>query len=200
MCYATRGCSRSATEKMGTAMALRFFTFLLILIPMFAFALDRAESDRSKNSGAEQAPTSELAGGWRFVRTHNPNGGPEAISIMHAADTSRSDLDLAGIMIRCSDSAAEVVVVTLPALPFRAQPRVAFGKPGNEIQFEAKVAPPGTAIFLPNNATTLVSGPWQTLDDLFIRIDHDQSTIRGVVKLTGLEQALKQLNASCPPH
>ena len=81
---------------------------------------------------------------------------------MHAADTSRSDLDLAGIMIRCSEFGAEVVVVILPAFPFRAQPRVAFGKPGNEIQFEAKVAPPGTAILLPKEATSLVSGPWQS--------------------------------------
>ena len=57
-------------------MALRFFISFLILIPLFAFALDRAEPDSGKNSGTEQAPTSELAGGWRFVRTHNPNGGP----------------------------------------------------------------------------------------------------------------------------
>ena len=170
------------------------------MVPLFAFALDRADPDSGKAGNAEQAPGSELAGGWRLVRTPNPNGGPEAISIMHAADTLRSDLDLAGIMIRCSEFGAEVVIVILPALPFRARPRVAFGKPGNEIQFEAKVAPPGTAILLPNDATTLVSGPWQSLDDLFIRIDHDQSTIRGVVKLTGLEQAFKQLNASCPSH
>ena len=102
----------------------RFGAFL-ISVPLFAFAFDQANPDSGKGAPAEQASGSELAGGWHFVRTHNPNGGTETISIMHAADTSRSDLDLAGIMIRCSDSGAEVVVVTLPALPFRAQPRVA---------------------------------------------------------------------------
>jgi len=178
------------------ARFVAFFTLVLLL----AFVCDRANADSGKSGTAEQASGSELAGGWHFVRTHNPNGGTEAISIMHAADTSRSDLDLVGIMIRCGDSGAEVVVVTLPALPFRSRPRVTLGKPGHEIQFEAKVAPPGTAILLPNDVTTLARGPWQSLDDLFIRIDNDQSTIRGVVKLTGLEQAFKRLNASCPRH
>ena len=178
------------------ARFVAFFTLVLLL----AFVCDRANADSGKSGTAEQASGSELAGGWHFVRTRNPNGGTEALSIMHAADTSRSDLDLVGIMIRCSGSGAEVVVVTLPALPFRSRPRVALGKTGDEIQFEAKVAPPGTAILLPKHATTLVSGPWQSLDDLFIRIDNDQSTIRGVVKLTGLEQAFKRLNASCPRH
>ena len=131
------------------------------------------------------------------MRTHNPNGGADAISIMHPADTSRSDLDLAGLMIRCSETGAEVVIVILPALPFRVRPHVTFGKPGNEIQFEATVAPPGTLVLLPNDAIGLVSGPWQTLEDLFVRIDDDQSTIRGVVKLAGLAAAFKQLQASC---
>jgi hypothetical protein len=185
--------------KMATSRSLiaRFGAFLILVL---LFAFDWANAGSGKSGTAEQASSSELAGGWHFVRSHNPNGATDAISIMHAADTSRSDLDLAGIMIRCSDSGAEVVVVTLPALPFRSRPRVALGKPGNDIQFEAKVAPPGTAILLPKHATTLVSGPWQSLDDLFIRIDNDQSTIRGVVKLTGLEQAFMRLNASCPRH
>ena len=100
-------------------------------------------------------------------------------------------------MIRCGETSAEVVIVILPALPFRTRPHVTFGKPGNEIQFEATVAPPGTVVLLPNDATALVSGPWQTLEDLFIRIDDGQSTIRGVVKLAGLAAAFKKLQASC---
>ena len=178
------------------ARFVAFFTLVLLL----AFVCDRANADSGKSGTAEQASGSELAGGWHFVRTRNPNGGTEALSIMHAADTSRSDLDLVGIMIRCSGSGAEVVVVTLPALPFRSRPRVVLGEPGHEIQFEAKVAPPGTAILLPNDVTTLASGPWQSLDDLFIRIENDQSIIRGVIRLAGLEQAFKRLNASCPRH
>jgi len=149
--------------------------------------------------GVEQRPSSELTGGWQFVRTINPRGDAEAISIMHIADTSRSDLDLAGLMIRCSDNgAAEVVVAVIRPFPLRARPHVVFGKPGNETQFEATVASPGTAVVLPTDATTLVNGSWQALNDLFIRVDDGQATIHGVVALTGLQAAFRQLLASCP--
>ena len=185
------------------ATSRRLFPLLVaifILATAPAFAINGANPDSDKAGGAERALSSELAGGWHLVRTHNPNGGADAISIMHIADTSRSDLDLAGLMIRCSETSAEVVIVLLRALPFRARPHVALGKPGNETQFEATVAPPGTMVLLPKDATTLVSGPWQALEDLLIRIDDGQSTIRGVVKLAGLEAAFKELQASCAAH
>lgn len=170
---------------------------IFILASVATSAVNGGNPDSNRSGGAEQPLSSVLAGGWRLVRTPNPDGGADAISIMHAADTSRSDLDLAGLMIRCSETSAEVVIVLLPALPFRARPHVTFGRPGNETQFEATVAPPGTVVLLPRDATTLLSGPWQVVEDLFIRIDDGQSTIRGVVKLTGLEAAFKELQASC---
>jgi hypothetical protein len=140
---------------------------------------------------------SELTGGWRFVRTPNPQGGPDAISVMHTADTSRSDLELAGLMIRCSRSGTEAVVVLLRAFSLRARPHVSFGKPGHETQFEATIAPPGTAILIPGQAGTLVSGPWQSQKDLFIRVIDGQTTIAGVVALAGLHTAFKALVMSC---
>jgi hypothetical protein len=176
------------------------FVACLILSPLSAFALDVVNPDNGKAGSIVQAPSSALAGGWRLVRSHNPNGGADAISIMHPADTTRSDLDLVGIMIRCSESDAEVVIVTLSALPFRVRPQVAFGKLENAIKFEATVAPPGTLVLLPKEATGLVNGPWQSLEDLFVEVDYDQSTIRGVVKIAGLEGAFKNLTASCPPR
>src|ERR1700744_1094084 len=45
--------------------------------------------------------TTGLAGGWRLVKTPNPNGGPEAVSVMHVSDTAKSDLSLAGLTLRC---------------------------------------------------------------------------------------------------
>ena len=176
------------------------FVAIFILATAPASAVNGGNPDSDNAGGTEQALSSELAGGWRFVRSRNPNGGADAISIMHVADTSRSDLDLAGLMIRCSEASTEIVIVLLPALPFRTRPHVTLGKPGNENQFEATVAPPGTAVLLPRDATTLVSGPWQTLEDLFIRIDDGQSTIHGVVKLAGLAAAFKKLQASCAAH
>ena len=142
--------------------------------------------------------SSELAGGWHFVRTPNPHGGADAISIMHTADTSRSDLDLAGLMIRCSEGGSEAVIVLIRAFPLRARPHVVLGKPGNETRFEATIAPPGTAILLPGDATTLVNGPWQAQNDLFIRVDDGQTTIRGVVALAGLQAAFKVLRRVAP--
>src|SRR5262245_14711786 len=39
-------------------------------------------------------------GTWRLVRTPDPRGGSEAVSIMQTADVSRSDIDFAGVMLR----------------------------------------------------------------------------------------------------
>ena len=181
----------------------RFFPFLvtvLILAIALASTVNGADPGTGRVSGAGRALSSELAGGWHLVRTPNPNGGSDAISIMHTADISRSDLDLVGLMIRCSEPSAEVVIVLIRPLPFGVRPHVAFGKPDNETQFEATVAPPGTAVLLPSEATTLVGGSWQALDNLFVRIDDGQSTIRGVIKIVGLEAALKKLQTSCAAH
>ena len=197
MILVLRGEARRLNMAMPRGLCAPFVAFL-IWAPLSAFAVDGANPDSGKAGTTEQAPSSALAGGWRLVRTHNPNGGADAISIMHAADTTRSDLDFAGVMIRCSESDAEVVIVVLPALPSRVRPHVAFGKPGNAIKFEATVAPPGTLVLLPKEATGLVDGPWQALEDLFVQVDYDQSTIRGVVKIAGLGESFKHLNASCP--
>lgn len=161
-------------------------------------AVKAASPDAGRAGGAARPLTSELAGGWHFVRTPNPQGGADAMSIMHTAETSSSDLDLAGLMIRCREGGTEALIVFIRTFSFRARPRVVFGKPGNETQFEATVAPPGTTILLPGDATTLVNGPWQAQSDLFIRVEDDQATIRGVVALAGLQAAYKVLVSSCP--
>ena len=183
--------------------ALRHFPRLLfsllvaVFIPVMASAIDAAAPDGETTGGPERAPSTELTGGWHFVRTPNPHGGTDAISIMHTADTSRSDLDLAGLMIRCSEHGTEAVIVLIRTFPLRARPHVVFGKPGNETQFEATVAPPGTSILISRDATTLVSGSWQGQSDLFIRVEDGPITIRGVVALAGLQTAFQVLATSC---
>jgi hypothetical protein len=137
-------------------------------------------------------------GEWHLVHTRNPQGGADAVSIMHTADTSKSDLDLAGLMIRCAKGSVEVVIVLIRPLPFRARPPVEFGDSGNEASFEGTVIPPGTAILLPREATALASGKWQALSELMIRVEDGKNTIRGVVALSGLASAFKTLLASCP--
>jgi hypothetical protein len=185
------------------ATSRRIFALISLIIAIFALAatpalsVDGAKPDGGKVGGPERPEVSELPGGWHLVRTHNPNGGTDAISIMHPADTSRSDLDFVGLIIRCGETSPEVVIVLLPALSFHTRPHITFGKPGNEIHYEAKVMPPGTTVVLPGDAAQLVSGPWRALEDLFVRIDDGQTTIGGVVKLAGLEAAFKALQASC---
>jgi hypothetical protein len=182
---------------MATSRRIFSLISLIVAITTPVLSVNGAKPDSGNVGGAERPEVSELPGGWHLVRTHNPNGGTDAISIMHPADTSRSDLDFVGLMIRCGETSPEVVIVLLPALSFHTRPHVTFGKPGNEIHYEAKVAPPGTTVVLPGDAAKLVSGRWHALEDLVVRVDDGQTIIGGVVKLSGLEAAFKALQASC---
>ena len=180
--------------------ALRHLSPLLfsLLVTISTLAMASAVDAAGPDTADRAPPSPELTGGWHLVRTRNPNGGPDAISIMHTADPSRSDPDLAGLMIRCSERGTEAAIVLIQTFPLRARPRVVFGKPGNETQFEATVAPPGTSILIPGDAATLVGSAWQAENDLFIRVEDGRSTVRGVVALAGLQTAFKVLATSCP--
>jgi hypothetical protein len=147
---------------------------------------------------AAERTADEPARAWRLVHTPNPSGGPDAVSIMHTADTSRSDLELAGLMIRCNGNRAELAIILLRPFPLRARPLVKLGKPGEEKQFEATVSPPGTAVILPGDPKTIVGQPWQSESELFVRVIDGQTAISGVVALPGLQSAFDQLMANCP--
>ena len=116
---------------------------------------------------------------------------------MQTFDTLKSDLDLAGLTIRCHEGGTEVLIVQIRSFSLRARPQVALGKLGNETKFEATVAPPGTAVLLPMDGESLVRGPWKGLSDLSIRINDGKSVIHGVVALEGLPAAFKVLEANC---
>lgn len=146
---------------------------------------------------AVEPQRTELIGGWRLVRTINPQGGPDAISIMHTADTSRSDIDFAGLIIRCDQHDPEVAIVSVRSFSFHARPRVMIGSPGNEQEFNGAVAPPGTVILLPHKATDQLLRSWNAIRNLYIRVNDGQATIRGVVNIEDLSSALKPLIASC---
>src|ERR1700733_1660109 len=72
---------------------------------------------------------------WRLLRTADPRGGNDHASMSAIADMTRSDLDLAGLMLQCDagrhDSAvaaqnptgAEGVIVAVTPFPPRAKPR-----------------------------------------------------------------------------
>jgi hypothetical protein len=189
---------RTETIKMAALRQLSPLLFSLLVAIFIRTMPSAVEAASPDTGGAERARNPESMGGWHLVRTRNPYGGADAISIMHTADTSRSDLDLAGLMIRCAERGTEAVIVLIQPFPPRARPHVVLGKPGNEIQFEATIASPGTSILITGDVATLVSSSWRAESDLFIRIEDGGTTIRGVVALTGLQTAFKALATSCP--
>jgi hypothetical protein len=143
------------------------------------------------------------AGTWRLVRTKNPDGGKDAVSIMHAADVLKSDIDLAGLMLRCGDGEVEVLIVVVEPLPPRGRPTVTVGAAGERADFHAAIIPPGLELLLPQQASELASGPWTKASELSVEInpasgDTLPTAIRGVVSLAGLSGALPVLTANCP--
>ena len=99
------------------------------LAPFCLAAADQTARRRSfeeaRPYGAQSAvPAPTSAGTWRLVRTPNPHGGPDAASIMQTADTARSDIDLVGLTLRCSDTGFDVLVVFLKPFPPSANPKV----------------------------------------------------------------------------
>lgn len=137
-------------------------------------------------------------GTWRLVRTPNPRGGSDAVSIMQTADLSRSDIGLAGLILRCSERSFEVLIVLVePAQP-RARPQVKLTTSGSTIVLTTTVVSPGAALALPDEAVALVNGPWRSAPELALEVNDGDKVIRGVVSLEGLVPALARLMSHCP--
>jgi hypothetical protein len=139
-----------------------------------------------------------LTGGWRLVRTHNPRGGEDAVSVMHTADLFRSDPDFAGLTLRCGEAGTEVLIILLQTLSPRAKPQVAITGTPMPARFSATVAPTGTAVLLPPEATALASGSWQKVSELAVEVENEGTAVRGVIPLDGLREALQTLAINCP--
>jgi hypothetical protein len=155
----------------------------------------RCYEEAIPNRSDKQQPG--VAGTWRLVRTPNPTGGADAISIIQTADISRSDLDLAGLMIRCAETTTEVLIVLIRPFPPRAHPEVTIETGSKRLDFTASVAPPGLMLLLPPEANALAAGPWQTEAELSIAVADEHAPIHGVVPLVGLGASLRQLRLTC---
>jgi hypothetical protein len=143
-------------------------------------------------------PGQGLEGGWRLLRTPNPRGGRDAVSIVQIADFTRSDLDLAGLMFRCGESAVEALLVVITPFPPTAHPTVTIDVDDKTMHYDAKVVPPGALLLLPPSAAILAAGPWQQAKELAVTIGDGQHVIHGTVPLTGLGAALIVLQSNCP--
>lgn len=153
-----------------------------------------AATAKSGSGNTQQGP---LVGTWRLVRTPNP-AGRDAVAIMQTADISRSDLDLAGLMLRCGDGATEVLFVVVQPFRPRAHPKITVATGAKGIVFTGSVVPPGLMVLLPAEAAALAAGPWQSAKELRVLIEDAQDSVRGVIPLSGLGPALQLLQSNCP--
>ena len=137
-------------------------------------------------------------GNWRLLRTANPQGGRDAVSMSRTADMARSDLDLAGMMLKCGEHGTEIVIVALTPFPPRARPEVTISALGREWRFGASVVPPGAELLLPTEATYLAAGAWQSAHELSVNVKSQEQSFRGIIPIDGLAAAFATLSANCP--
>jgi hypothetical protein len=135
---------------------------------------------------------------WKLLRTPDPRGGTEAVSIIRTPDLARSDPDFAGLMLRCAGTDFEALLVTVRPIPPRTRPGVTLSVGSQTTRFEASVVSPGAAILLPASASTAARGSWQSAAEAIVEIDDGTSPIRGTVSLAGLGSAIATLLANCP--
>jgi hypothetical protein len=146
-------------------------------------------------------PAETVEDRWPLVVTPPPPGGGdrEAVSIMRTADTSRSDPDLAGLMIRCQDKPGlQVLLALVRPLPPRAKRSVVVSPTTAPTIIHAEVSPLGTGIVLPIEPSMFTTGQWRELKELAVLIQDPEADIRGVIPLDGLAPALAKLSARCP--
>jgi hypothetical protein len=159
-------------------------------------------ADSAVLSNARFALAAANIGTWRLVRTPDPRGGPDAVSVVQTPDPSRSDIDLAGLMLRCSDRGFNVLIVVVDPFPPHARPTAKLTTRAGSIELPTTVMPPGAAITLPREVTALVNGAWQVSPELAIEVRDSQNNrvVRGVVALQGLASAVALLTANCGAH
>jgi hypothetical protein len=141
--------------------------------------------------------TTQLDGGWRLVMTRDPGGGADAVSVMHVADTTKSDIGLAGLSLQCGRDGIEVVLIVLERLPRATRLGVILTAGSKRTEFEAAVVQGGEALLLPKIASNLAAGEWQGATELAVEIATKPVPIHGAVPIGGLSNALRYLSQNC---
>jgi hypothetical protein len=144
--------------------------------------------------GSHTGPSSlPVAGKWRLVRTPDPREGKDVVSIMATAELSGSDIDFAGLDLRCAYQDFDILIILISPLPLRARPAIAI----NSKKFQGSVVLPGTAILLPREASALAQEQWRSLPSLSIEVEDDGTKTHGLVSLEGFNTALQTLMGTC---
>jgi hypothetical protein len=153
------------------------------------FGLNVAQAGTPSGAAADDA--------WRLVRTPDPAAGRDAVSITRTADISKSDLEFAGLMLRCGERSVEVLIVLVRAFPPRAHPKIKLTAGSSSVELTASVVPPDVLLLLPRDATALAGGAWQASTELAVTVEDEQGPIRGVISLMGIGHALALLKSNC---
>jgi hypothetical protein len=158
---------------------------------------DQEENSKPPTNVPQQQPTEPAT--WQLARTPNSAGGPDSISITKITNTTGSDQDIAGLMLRCGEGATtQVVVVVAVPLPLKTHPKVTVMAGAKTTEFTASVVTPGALVLLPEKASALVEGPWQSVPELAVSISESRRSLHGVIPLTGISTALQTLQSTCP--
>ena len=153
------------------------------------------EAFRQVETGSQ---STQLEGGWRLVKSRNPDGGADAISVMHVVDSAKSDARLAGLSLQCGRDGIEIVLIVLERLSRSTRPNVVLITGEKRAEFEASVIQGGAALLLPADASKLAAGDWQGATELSVEIATKPTAIRGAVPIGGLSTALRYLSQNCP--
>jgi hypothetical protein len=159
---------------------------------------ERQRCDEEEFRQVGKSSTVPIEGGWRLVKTSDPGGGVDAVSVMHVVDSSKSDIGLAGLSLQCRSSNIEVVLIILEPLPRTARPAVVLTAGQIRSELEASVVQGDKGLLLPQLASNLAAGEWQRASELSVEIEAKPTPIRGVVPIGGLATALRQLSQNCP--
>ncbi|MCK1522217.1 MULTISPECIES: hypothetical protein [unclassified Bradyrhizobium] len=152
------------------------------------------EAFKQIQSGSQ---STQLESGWRLVKSKNPDGGADAISVMHVVDSAKSDTGLAGLSLQCGKGGIEIVLIVLEPLSRSARPNVALIAGEKRAEFQASVIQSGVALQLPAEASKLAASDWQNANELAVEIGTAPKAIHGAVPLAGLATALRYLSRSC---
>lgn len=163
-------------------------------------ANDQARLTCLKGLLLEAEPTPQPAhDSWQLIRTPNPARGPDAVSVMRTADTSKSDPDLAGLIIRCEEKqGVGVSLAVVRPIPPRSKREVVVVWETKQSLFQAEASSAGTALNLPIEATMLARDAWQRAKELAVTIKDAGGEIHGVIPIDGLAPAIARLSVSCP--
>lgn len=170
-------------------------------IPNCASGIDTEQRRRCDDEAFRQvesgSQSTQLEGGWRLVKSRNPDGGADAISVMHVVDSAKSDGRLAGLDLQCGKDGVKIVLIVLEPLPRSTRPNVTLITGEKRADFEASVIQSGAALLLPDDASKLAASDWQNANELSVEIGTTPAAIRGAVPITGLAAALRYLSQDC---